>query len=98
MNPQIDQMFGAWNEAIRRVPPAWMSVEERLPEVGDEVLITDGVFVFLALLTEDRQWEMSCDAVFKLERFAHWLPLSALPPLPKEESRTWSVPCAKWRN
>jgi hypothetical protein len=46
VNPQMDQMFGAWNEAIRRVPPV---VEERLPEVGDEVLITDGVFVFLAL-------------------------------------------------
>ena len=98
MNPQMDQMFGVWNEAIRHVPPAWLSVEQRLPEVGDEVLITDGVFVFLALLTEDRQWEMSCDAVFKLERFAHWLPLSALPPLPKGESGKWSVPCAKWKN
>ena len=91
----MDQMFHAWNEAIRRVPPAWVSVGERLPEVGEEVLVTDGVFVLLALLNEDRQWEMSCAAVFGLERFAHWLPLSALPPLPKGESRTSSVPCAK---
>ena len=81
----MDQMFDAWSEAIRRVPPAWVSVGERLPEVGEEVLITDGVFVFLALLNEDRQWEMSSEAVFKLEPFAHWLPLSALPPLPERE-------------
>lgn len=63
----------------------WIPVTERLPELGERVLCTDGVTVF-----EQYRWELSCvygiwdrfGMRSPMQEVTHWMPL---PEPPKED-------------
>lgn len=58
----------------------WISVKERLPKFGDDVLVADKEGVTLAFLTVEGEWVIEA---FDLdEKVTHWMPL---PPPPKTE-------------
>lgn len=59
----------------------WISVNERLPEYGERVLVTEGHATFEASLSISHKW-VRCDmALGWLEDVTHWMPL---PEPPKE--------------
>ena len=60
----------------------WISVNERLPEEGETVLVSDGLFVHHGYLIENRWWSYASYP----EGFAttHWMPM---PPPPEVKSK-----------
>lgn len=70
----------------RVVPaPRWISVKERLPEVGERVLATDGYFVGEFFLNRRVQWQRyNVNNYLLMAAFdiLHWMPL----PEPPEET------------
>lgn len=82
----------AENEALREQVPQWISVEDadKLPEWGQRVLITDGVFVGEGFLTgkvffvfgESSQWKRYDNTPWKdsmKTEITHWMPLPSAP-------------------
>ncbi len=58
----------------------WISVKDRLPEVGQFVLITNGTFVCESFLALNRKWQRGGVDLFFMTA-THWQPL---PEPPKE--------------
>ena len=64
----------------------WISVKDRLPEKGKEVLLTDGEQAKEGNLKKDsndsyRSWSkwFTCDCCYSLGEITHWAELSDLP-------------------
>lgn len=75
----------AENAALREKVPQWISVEDRLPEPGERVLVTDGAFVGEAYRTIGGAWRRYDGVLFQVclgSDVTHWMPL---PEGPKEE-------------
>ena len=62
----------------------WISVEDRLPEPGERVLVTDGSFVCEAYLNIINKWVRGGTELFFM-RPSSWMPL---PEPPGEEGRS----------
>lgn len=65
----------------------WISVDEKLPELGTRVIATDGVFVGEAIFARDSRWSgyggwILRDCIWSV--VTHWMPL---PPVPKEDAK-----------
>ena len=61
--------------------PQWISVEERLPSIAQEVIVnTDFEGVCAGVLDSYMEWYAPCSD-YKLTRVTHWLPLPT-PPTP----------------
>ena len=65
--------------------PAWISVEDRLPDDGEEVLLYDRVFRFYELGTYhkrgkvlDPYWAIAGNT-YPISDYTHWMPLSQPP-------------------
>ena len=68
---------------IRNQLPHWISVEERLPEYGERVLVSNGGFVCESYLSQSGKWQRGGVDMFFMTP-THWMPL--LKP-PKEENK-----------
>jgi ankyrin repeat protein len=58
--------------------PKWIPVSERLPETNDDVLVTDGVDMFVAWCSRKNMWQewMSSDNNFERNTpIIAWMPL-----------------------
>ena len=65
----------------------WISVDEKLPELGTRVIATDGVFVGEAIFARDSRWSGYGGGVLRDcigSVVTHWMPL---PPVPKEDAK-----------
>lgn len=61
--------------------PHWISVEERLPEPGERVLVSNGGFVCESFLSQSGKWQRGGVDMFFMTP-THWMPL---PKEPKED-------------
>lgn len=81
--PYTGCFYGYSREVIDNMPtikaPCWISVEERLPEATQTVLVTDGTNVFLSFTVND----YGTLDFYSPWNITHWMPL---PAPPKEES------------
>lgn len=72
----------AENKALREQVPQWINVEDRLPEPGTRVIVTDGVFVGEAYRTYGNTWRryngITMQACIGSEP-THWMPLPGAP-------------------
>jgi hypothetical protein len=66
-------------ELLAKVP-RWISVEERLPEPGERVLVSNGGFVCESFLSQSGKWQRGGVDMFFMTP-THWMPL---PEAPKE--------------
>lgn len=85
INEIYDKHIGKWLDVgtVDRVPGSkWISVKERLPEVGEDVLayLGEGIFEICWTL-KDGCWETR-DSYLDMDAVTHWQPL---PEPPKEE-------------
>lgn len=62
-------------------PNEWVSVKERLPELGERVLFTEGVFVCEGYVSQYNNWFRSNGMKWDMFRteVTHWMPLPAPP-------------------
>lgn len=62
----------------------WISVKDRLPENGKEVLFSDGSSIMVGWYNADEEyWELTdADMIAYAQDVTHWMPL---PRLPEEE-------------
>lgn len=70
-------------KAIKAIPSAeskWIPVSERLPETNDDVLVTDGVDMFVAWYSRKGMWQGWKSSDNNFERNT---PIDAWMPLPK---------------
>ena len=71
VNYQADQIAALQAELER---DAWVSVEDRLPEIGDNVLVSNGRFVYSAFTSGEEWFEfLSEDEIYGV---AHWKPIT----------------------
>ena len=69
----------------------WISVKDELPDFGERVIVTDGVFVGEAYLNSNGKWIRYCGSFYEdgdLEellgiKITHWMPM---PIPPKKEN------------
>ena len=61
--------------------PKWISVEERLPEVGTMVLVHDGSRAYVVEYTPNGLFEDDYGYCHYIDDYTHWMPL---PEPPKE--------------
>jgi hypothetical protein len=76
-----DKVIGSGKLTIK---PKWISVEDRLPEYGVEVLLWNGAgdfFLDFVIDCTNDEWEGCSPEQFK-RYYTHWMPL---PEPPKEE-------------
>ena len=60
----------------------WISVEEKLPELGTRVIATDGVFVGEAIFARDSRWSGYGGGILRDcigSVVTHWMPLPEAP-------------------
>lgn len=58
----------------------WISVETKLPEVGNDYLVTDGAACMVAAFrVEKREWDFWSIKWWSSEQVTHWM---HLPPIP----------------
>lgn len=79
-NPMTVIAFNAW--LARAEQSAWISVEDKLPELNKEVLVvwTDGVFGFATRIEtkyHEERWNWETAALS--ETITHWQPLTEPP-------------------
>lgn len=55
----------------------WISTENYFPDIGQEVVITDGQTYEIAWTTEEESWD-SYDSIH-LEKITHWMYIPELP-------------------
>ncbi len=80
-----ENYFGKLNEACQLAADElhkrqWISVEDRLPEKGERVLITNGAFVCESFLANNDKWQRGGTDLFFMQP-THWQPM---PEPPKE--------------
>lgn len=86
-NPETENMYLAWRAAKNHAAQsAWISVEDKLPELNKEVLVawTDGVIGFASRIKsecKEERWNWDIAALFD-ETITHWQPLPE-PPKPE---------------
>lgn len=72
----------AENAALREKVPQWISVEDRLPEWGQRVIATNGVFVGEAFRRVMDIWLRYDDGAARAcigDEVTHWMPLPGAP-------------------
>ncbi len=77
----------AENAALREKVPQWISVEDRLPEWGQRVIATNGVFVGEAFRRIMDIWLRYDDGAARAciaDEVTHWMPLPPAPSAPEE--------------
>ena len=82
-NAELDNSGRALMAAFARIKekvPHWISVEERLPEYGERVLVSNGGFVCESFLSQSGKWQRGGVDMFFMTP-THWMPL---PKAPKE--------------
>lgn len=67
-------------EELLAAVPKWVSVEERLPEQGERVLVSNGGFICESYLSQSGKWQRGGVDMFFMTP-THWMPL---PKPPKE--------------
>ena len=75
------------NEALREKVPQWISVKDRLPEWGQRVIATNGVFVGEAFRRIMDIWLRYDDGAARAriaDEVTHWMPLPPAPSAPEE--------------
>lgn len=83
----VIERLTAENAALREKVPQWISVEQKLPELGTRVIATDGVFVGEAIFARDSRWSGYGGGILRDcigSVVTHWMPL---PPVPKEDAK-----------
>lgn len=78
----VIERLTAENAALRENVPQWISVEERRPETGKRVLVTDGVFVGEAIFARDSRWSGYGGGILRDcigSVITHWMPLPGAP-------------------
>lgn len=68
--------------AALREQPRWISVEDRLPEVGERVLTTDGAFVGEMYINKRGKWQrynVNDSALLMALDILWWMPLPEPP-------------------
>jgi len=82
-NPEAENMYLSWCAAkSHATQSAWISVEDKLPELNKEVLVvwTDGVFGFATRIEtkyHEERWNWETAALS--ETITHWQPLTEPP-------------------
>ena len=71
----------ALTQQLKAQVPKWISVEERLPNKIERVLVTDGMFVCEAWLSLYGSW-MRIGSELRIVTPTHWMPM---PEPPKED-------------
>lgn len=61
-----------------QIIPQWVSVKERLPEIGDHVLVSNGGFVCESFLDKEGEWQRGGARLFFMKP-THWMPLPEPP-------------------
>ena len=78
----------AERDALREKVPQWISVKDRLPEWGQRVIATNGVFVGEAFRRIMDIWLRYDDGAARAciaDEVTHWMPL---PPAPEKGDKT----------
>ena len=81
------ERLSAENTALREQVPQWISVEDRLPEWGQRVIATNGVFVGEAFRRIMDIWLRYDDGAARAcigDEVTHWMPLPPAPGAPEE--------------
>lgn len=58
-------------------PNRWISVDERLPEVGDHVLTSDGYYIHLCVFIEEAEHDEEYRKNYDPDWCGHWLNLDS---------------------
>ena len=85
-NAELDNSGRVLMAAFARLKekvPQWISVEKRLPEQGERVLVSNGGFICESYLSQSGKWQRGGVDMFFMTP-THWMPL--LKP-PKEENK-----------
>ena len=91
---QLEHSIDALTEKVAQLKAAqskWISVEDRLPNVGEKVMISGvkngmqvGAFRGLSHPGENRKWWWKKNTILEV---THWMSLPSMPEPPKEEER-----------
>lgn len=87
VSADLIERLTAENVVLREKVPQWISVDEKLPELGTRVIATDGVFVGEAIFARDSRWSGYGGGILRDcigSVVTHWMPL---PPVPKEDAK-----------
>lgn len=82
MSADLIERLTAENAALREKVPQWISVEDRLPEWGQRVIATNGVFVGEAFRRVMDIWLRYDDGAARAcigDEVTHWMPLPGAP-------------------
>ena len=82
MSADLIERLTAENAALRENVPQWISVEDRLPEWGQRVIATNGVFVGEAFRRVMDIWLRYDDGAARAcigDEVTHWMPLPGAP-------------------
>ena len=88
LSADLIERLTAENAALREKVPQWVSVEDRLPEPGARVIVTDGVFVGEWYKAVDGTWNRYSGVPIQVSigrTPTHWMPLPDAPEGGKHE-------------
>ena len=83
----ISQGMALYGEYIKSIPaaevvakmPKWISVTERLPEIGKDVLCFCRANIFFVLGWDGNHWHEGADRYYMSSFVTHWMPLPQPP-------------------
>ena len=87
VSADLIERLTAENAALREKVPQWVSVKDRLPEWGQRVIATNGVFVGEAFRRIMDIWLRYDDGAARAciaDEVTHWMPLPPAPSAPEE--------------